>query len=77
MKKCLKVPLDDVLSDKVFLAYQVNGEVLPRKHGFPLARRGRRLLRIGLGEVRLQSDSGRCPGVKFVNCRNRYKHSEH
>ena len=35
-EKVLKVPLEDVLTDKVFLAYQVNGEVLPRKHGFPL-----------------------------------------
>jgi len=26
----------ELLSDKVFLAYQVNGEELPRKHGFPL-----------------------------------------
>lgn len=29
-------PLADVLSGKVFLAYQVNGTPLPRKHGFPL-----------------------------------------
>ncbi len=35
-EKLLRVPLNDVLTDKVFLAYQVNGEVLPRKHGFPL-----------------------------------------
>ena len=26
----------DILSDKVFLAYEVNGKALPRKHGFPL-----------------------------------------
>jgi sulfoxide reductase catalytic subunit YedY len=26
----------NILSDKVFLAYQVNGEILPQKHGFPL-----------------------------------------
>ena len=26
----------DVLSSKIFLAYQVNGQMLPRKHGFPL-----------------------------------------
>ena len=26
----------DVLSSKIFLAYQVNGQDLPRKHGFPL-----------------------------------------
>ena len=31
-----RFPLADVLSDKVFLAYQVNDERLPRKHGFPL-----------------------------------------
>ncbi len=29
-------PLKDVLSDKVFLAYSVNGKTLPKKHGFPL-----------------------------------------
>ena len=29
-------PLKDVLSDKVFLAYAVNGKPLPEKHGFPL-----------------------------------------
>jgi sulfoxide reductase catalytic subunit YedY len=29
-------PLPDALSGKVFLAYQVNGTTLPRKHGFPL-----------------------------------------
>jgi DMSO/TMAO reductase YedYZ molybdopterin-dependent catalytic subunit len=28
--------LKDVLSDKVFLAYEVNGKPLPKKHGFPL-----------------------------------------
>ncbi len=31
-----KFPLREVLSGKVFLAYQVNGETLPQKHGFPL-----------------------------------------
>jgi sulfoxide reductase catalytic subunit YedY len=34
--KSARFPLADVLSDKVFLAYQVNGKALPRKHGFPL-----------------------------------------
>ena len=29
-------PIDEVLKDQVFLAYAVNGEILPRKHGFPL-----------------------------------------
>ncbi|MBW2491787.1 MAG: molybdopterin-dependent oxidoreductase [Deltaproteobacteria bacterium] len=28
--------LQDVLSNKVFLAYAVNGKALPQKHGFPL-----------------------------------------
>ena len=31
-----RFPLADVLSNKVFLAYGVNGETLPKKHGFPL-----------------------------------------
>jgi DMSO/TMAO reductase YedYZ molybdopterin-dependent catalytic subunit len=35
-EKVLRVPIDDVLSDRVFLAYRVNGEPLPQKHGFPL-----------------------------------------
>jgi sulfoxide reductase catalytic subunit YedY len=34
--KRVRYPLADVLSDKVFLAYRVNGEPLPRRHGFPL-----------------------------------------
>jgi len=34
--KTVRYPLEDLLSDKVFLAYQVNGQNLPRKHGFPL-----------------------------------------
>jgi DMSO/TMAO reductase YedYZ molybdopterin-dependent catalytic subunit len=34
--KTATFPLADVLSGKVFLAYQVNGVPLPRKHGFPL-----------------------------------------
>ncbi len=29
-------PLKDVLSNKIFLAYAVNGKPLPQKHGFPL-----------------------------------------
>jgi sulfoxide reductase catalytic subunit YedY len=29
-------PMEDILGDKVFLAYGVNGEPLPKKHGFPL-----------------------------------------
>ena len=31
-----RYPLADVLSNKVFLAYEVNGRPLPQKHGFPL-----------------------------------------
>lgn len=34
--KAVKYPIKDILSDKVFLAYGVNGEDLPRSHGFPL-----------------------------------------
>jgi sulfoxide reductase catalytic subunit YedY len=34
--KTARYPLADVLSGKVFLAYQVHGTALPRKHGFPL-----------------------------------------
>jgi sulfoxide reductase catalytic subunit YedY len=35
-EKTERFPIADVRSDKVFLAYQVNGEKLPQKHGFPL-----------------------------------------
>jgi sulfoxide reductase catalytic subunit YedY len=35
-EKVQRFPLQDVLSNKVFLAYGVNGETLPQKHGFPL-----------------------------------------
>ena len=31
-----RYPLEDLLSNKVFLAYDVNGKPLPQKHGFPL-----------------------------------------
>jgi DMSO/TMAO reductase YedYZ molybdopterin-dependent catalytic subunit len=34
--KSNRFPIRDILSGKVFLAYQVNGETLPRKHGYPL-----------------------------------------
>jgi len=34
--KTARYPLTDILSEKVFLAYQVNGKDLPQKHGFPL-----------------------------------------
>ena len=35
-EKAEKFPIADIRSDKVFLAYQVNGVKLPQKHGFPL-----------------------------------------
>lgn len=35
-QKTESFPVADVLSNKIFLAYQVNGQMLPRKHGFPL-----------------------------------------
>ena len=35
-EKVENFPIEDVLSNKVFLAYEVNGEPLPVKHGFPL-----------------------------------------
>jgi sulfoxide reductase catalytic subunit YedY len=35
-EKVEKFPMADIRSDKVFLAYQVNAERLPQKHGFPL-----------------------------------------
>ncbi len=35
-EKVEKFPIADIRSDKVFLAYQINGERLPQKHGFPL-----------------------------------------
>jgi sulfoxide reductase catalytic subunit YedY len=31
-----KFPIEDIRSDKVFLAYNVNDDALPEKHGFPL-----------------------------------------
>jgi sulfoxide reductase catalytic subunit YedY len=34
--KVERFPMTEIVSDQVFLAYQVNGQVLPRKHGFPL-----------------------------------------
>jgi sulfoxide reductase catalytic subunit YedY len=35
-KKVEQFPIEDVLSDRVFLAYEVNSKPLPKKHGFPL-----------------------------------------
>lgn len=36
LNKVERFPLEEVLEEKVFLAYGVNGETLPKKHGFPL-----------------------------------------
>jgi len=35
-EKVMRVPLNDVVAGKVFLAHHVNREPLPQKHGFPL-----------------------------------------
>lgn len=35
-EKIERFPIADIRSDKVFLAYAVNGEKLPQRHGFPL-----------------------------------------
>jgi len=35
-QKTERFPIADILSDKVFLAYAVNGSALPKKQGFPL-----------------------------------------
>ena len=35
-EKTERFPIEDILSGKVFLAYNVNGRELPKKHGFPL-----------------------------------------
>ena len=35
-EKVERFPIADIRSEKVFLAYQVNGARLPQKHGFPL-----------------------------------------
>jgi DMSO/TMAO reductase YedYZ molybdopterin-dependent catalytic subunit len=35
-EKAEQFHIKDVLSNKVFLAYEVNGKPLPQKHGFPL-----------------------------------------
>jgi len=34
--KVERFPIDEIASHTIFLAYQVNGQVLPRKHGYPL-----------------------------------------
>jgi len=35
-EKVTRIPLKDLDEKRIFLAYQANGEPLPRKHGFPL-----------------------------------------
>jgi sulfoxide reductase catalytic subunit YedY len=35
-EKRVRIPLKTLDEKKIFLAYRVNGETLPRKHGFPL-----------------------------------------
>ncbi|MGD2185584.1 MAG: molybdopterin-dependent oxidoreductase [Desulfobacterales bacterium] len=35
-EKTERFPMEDIRSDKIFLAYKVNNNVLPKKHGFPL-----------------------------------------
>ncbi len=35
-EKVQRFPISEIEDNRVFLAYAVNGEVLPRKHGFPL-----------------------------------------
>jgi len=34
--KVVRISLKDIDRKRVFLAYRVNGEPLPQKHGFPL-----------------------------------------
>ena len=34
--KVERFPIAEIVSNQIFLAYQANGQVLPRKHGFPL-----------------------------------------
>jgi sulfoxide reductase catalytic subunit YedY len=35
-EKVERFSIEEILSNKVFLSYQVNGQILPQKHGFPL-----------------------------------------
>jgi len=34
--KVVRISLKDIDRKRIFLAYRVNGEILPQKHGFPL-----------------------------------------
>ena len=52
-EKTARFPWGDIESGKVFLAYQVNGEPLPVKHGYSAAPGGRGGLRFGVGEIRV------------------------
>lgn len=35
-EKTVRIPLKDIDRKRIFLAYRVNGETLPQKHGFPV-----------------------------------------
>jgi DMSO/TMAO reductase YedYZ molybdopterin-dependent catalytic subunit len=35
-EKTVRIPLKDIDRKKIFLAYRVNGETLPQRHGFPM-----------------------------------------
>ena len=35
-EKSVRYPMKDVVANKVFLAYKINGKDLPQKHGFPV-----------------------------------------
>jgi sulfoxide reductase catalytic subunit YedY len=35
-RKTRKFPLDEVMSDQIFIAYSVNEQPLPERHGFPI-----------------------------------------
>lgn len=35
-KKVVRIPLKELHQKKIFLAYRINGEPLPMKHGFPM-----------------------------------------
>jgi hypothetical protein len=35
-EKEMRIPLENIYRKNIFLAYRVNGEPLPKKHGFPL-----------------------------------------
>ena len=35
-KKTKSYPLEEVMSDTIFIAYEVNGQRLPQRHGFPM-----------------------------------------